>query len=266
LHWSNNIKVLKLITILKSSGSKTLSALLMLVLSASIFFISCGLPKNPFIINTVLESSESNTPIVANTATDTINFYINIIDDIYTDNGINLYYCYSYNKDISLSSPSNWKFIYTSSFYNPQQIKTVSEEEFDLYIFQIGEDNIYSLPSINIDEILSNLPSGNTSLEGELQATYSDGNTYLNLSLYYLDDLNYDLLSNGLLVRFAEVGGEDSLILSSSDYDNTSDTLDNYENNYYIHIFSSYYAYEPLTYSSDIAVTSATYLGSVKLP
>ena len=57
---------------MKSSGSRTLSAFFMLVLFASIFFISCGLPKNPFIIDTILVSPSADIPIKAETSLDKI--------------------------------------------------------------------------------------------------------------------------------------------------------------------------------------------------
>ena len=260
---------------MKSSGSRTLSAFFMLVLFASIFFISCGLPKNPFYIDTILRSNNYSVPISVGTASPNfLDFSIINFDEVYTNNGIvytnngiNLFYCYSNDDTISLSSPNNLKLINTSSFNNPQHIKTDSEEEFDLYIFQIGEDNTYSLPSVYIDDSLSNLPSGSTTLDGRILATSLDDKIYLDLSLYSATTSN--LLSEGRLVQFAEFSGRKDYIdlIPGEDYD-YSDSV-NLSVKYYLHIFAAYYAYQPtyeIDHDSTIADTEVTYLGSVELP
>ena len=257
---------------MKSSGSRTLSAFFMLVLFASIFFISCGLPKNPFIIDTILVSPSADIPIKAETSLDSIYFSIKNIDNIYTNNGINLFYCYTTSNTIILKKLSNINLINTISYNNPQHIE-IDDDLYDIYIFKIGEDNTYTFPSININDVLSSL-SGATSLEGRLLATASSDNSiYLDLSLY-LTTKTTDLLSDGRLVRFAEFsggkfsGGKEDIKLSSEDYD-YSETVIISEDEYYLHLFAAYYVYEPsyeIDYDSIIADTEVTYLGSVELP
>ena len=254
---------------MKSSGSKTLSAFFMLVLFASIFFISCGLPKNPFIIETILVSSGTGIPIEADLSSDTIFFSINEIDDIYTTNGINIYYCYSNDSDISLSNPSNLNLIDSTAFDNPQYIE-INSDIFNLYTFKLGTENTYSLPSIIINDVLLSL-SGETSFNAELVATAtSSDHVYLDLSLYLVTDPKNNLLPNGRLVRYSisETSGKESIILETDDFE-YSDSVNITEGYYYLHIFGSYYANEPLyeiDHDNTVADATVAYLGCVKLP
>ncbi|NQT57809.1 MAG: hypothetical protein HQ557_02380 [Bacteroidetes bacterium] len=249
---------------MKSSGSKTLSAFLMLVLFASIFFLSCGLPKNPFIVETYIKSNNYLGPINVESTNNFLDFSILTIDDIYTNNGINIFYCYTNSETISLSNPANLKLINTTSYNNPQHVE-IDAEIYDLYIFKIGEDNTYTLPSINIDDVLASL-SGSTSLDGRIDASAVSDDIFLDLSLYLTTDSTIDLLSNGRLVRYTVGSGKESIILSTDDYEESENiTTDVF---YYLHIFGSYYAKEPsyeIDHDSIIADAAVAYLGSVEL-
>lgn len=248
---------------MKSSGSKTLSALSVLMLFASIFFISCGLPKNPFIVTTILESDS----IEYITPGSSIYFTIKNINDIFTINGINLFYCYSNSPNIILSNTDNLKLIDSITYNNPQHIET-NPDVFKLYIFRLGDENTFSFPSIIIDDILL-LLSGNTSLDGKIIVTTNSDNINLDLSLYLTTDPTSDLLSDGRLVRYSEIGnGKDSIILDPDDYE-YSEYVNVTDEDYYLHLFGSYYVKEPafeIDHDSIVADTQVTYLGSVKLP
>ncbi|MBL7007163.1 MAG: hypothetical protein ISR78_08790, partial [Spirochaetia bacterium] len=229
----------------KSCGSKTVSALIMLVLLASIFFVSCGLPKNPFIIDTVLEPSNSSVVISADSATNSLYFSINNIDEVFTNNGINFFYCYS-NKVISLNNAANIAKSINTTTYNSLQEIPIGEDTFYLYCFNIGEGDTYSLPSLNIDNVLTHL-AGNSSLAGKIQVAASGSyDVIMDLSLF-LTSISTDnlLTTDNRFIRYTESGiGEESIILDPDDSDIPVDFIIN-EENYYLHIFGSYYANEP---------------------
>lgn len=254
---------------MKSSGSKTLSALSVLMLFASIFFISCGLPKNPFIVDTVLKLYESSAdPISYNIANNVIDFFTEI-DTEYTQNGLTLFYFYS-NKPYSEIEISKFSDSINSTVYTQNQIINISDADYHIYVFKTNDDNEYSLPTIQITDFISLLPGEVETLYGRLTVNLEDESGE-NITLYISLFDNESFTTKNFQAELLRFSSLTSTMVNFINPEFGDEVLHetSIASDYYLHLFGSYYVKEPLfeiDHDNIVADTKVTYLGSVKLP
>lgn len=232
---------------------------------ASIFFVSCGLPKNPFIVETKIVR-DSTLPFSISPDPES-SIYFDIIylkDTIYNSNGFNILYCYSSNNSIVLSS--NLQSIDSTNSSQPQKI-VINSETFNLFTFKLLEES-YTRPTVLLDSILPTL--GTDSINGEITAKLDGSKAYLDLSLFKSSSTT-SLYDKKRLLRYSGIGEQINSIhiVAESEIDYpTNETLD-LDEKYFLHLFAAYYAIEPayeVDHDNIIADTAVTYLGSVELP
>ena len=250
---------------MKSSGSKTLSVYSILILFASIFFVSCGLPKDPFILDkTILIAKNFLGPIALPSSRDSLEFSIINIDNIYTTNGINFYFIYTNDENpfkLNNTYPIN------STVYSQNQTLTISDKDYHVYVFKIDDNNENSLPTIQITDILPSMTED--SLYGYLTASLvnSVDDVQLHISIDDNSTSSNSLVGDELLLRYSSLSSSPIGIINADKFDGVlhGTPVSDY---YYLHIFGSYYAKEPseeFHYDNIVADTKVTYLGSVEL-
>lgn len=231
--------------------------LIISALCASFFFISCGIPQSPFILDDsdvlISVSSADSDLALAYPETTEIPFTVAYPGgEVFDTNGVNIYYLYSQNETYSFSLLDSIADEIDSR--RSEQIINLGDTDYQIYRF-IGDTSY--MPTLLTDSVVLTLPDKTEPFTVLIRLDKKDNALFLNLSIPESDtDVSVDLY------RYNRT--------TTNIIYHANSSFENYEINesetYYLYLFGTIYARNNDSTSEFTADTEGVFLGSIELP